>query len=261
MTSATARATTSRGGELGARVDGGQEASAPLVAQHGALAAHRLGDQEALRTGQGGGVELVELQVLELRAGAPGGGDAVPGGHGGVRGVGEELPGSAGGEHGGPGAYARPPPVVAEQLRAEHAPGAEQQVRQCRALTHEKTSGAVERARGLHDGPQQGPLDLGAGRVPAGVEDARPAVGALEPEGVGREAGRGAAPFAVEGDAVGDERIDRRRTLLAQQPHRLRLAEPCSRLHGVPGVQRGRVPRADGAGDPALRAGGRAVGQ
>ena len=64
-----ARATSSRGASSSTK------RSPPASKQRGALAADRLGDQEALaalHAGDGGGVELHELEVGERRAGAAG---------------------------------------------------------------------------------------------------------------------------------------------------------------------------------------------
>ena len=54
--------------------------------------------------GEGGGMELVELDVSELGPGAEGHGHTVAGGYRGVGGVEVELAGSAGGEDNGVGA-------------------------------------------------------------------------------------------------------------------------------------------------------------
>ncbi|MNV95733.1 hypothetical protein D3C71_1906590 [compost metagenome] len=66
-------------GQLGARVEALHEALAVGQLEQAAFAAHRLGDQEVLRLRvvQAGRVELVELQVADPAAGAPGHGDAV----------------------------------------------------------------------------------------------------------------------------------------------------------------------------------------
>ncbi len=73
------------------------EALAAIVAEVGALAAQRLGEQEAgyAGEGEGGGMELVKLHVGEIGAGLEGEGDAVAGGDRGVGGVGVDLPRAA----------------------------------------------------------------------------------------------------------------------------------------------------------------------
>ena len=105
------------GGELGVRVDVEHEAPAVGVDQGRALAADRLGDQEVARRGQGGGVELVELQVRHRRPGAQGGGDAVAGGDLGVRGVAVELARAAGGQDHGVARTARCRPAAVRRPR------------------------------------------------------------------------------------------------------------------------------------------------
>ena len=95
--------------QFGALVVGRHEALAdpvgPRQVQGRALAAQRLGDQEAalLRVVQAGRVELDELHVADPAAGAPGHRDAVAGGGVGVAGVAVDLADAAGGQHDGAG--------------------------------------------------------------------------------------------------------------------------------------------------------------
>ena len=97
----------SRGRELGQFVLADHEADAVGVDEVGALAAYRLGDQRLLALGvraeeEHRRVELHELQVGDLRAGAQRERDAVAGGDRRVGGRGEDLAHAAGGEdHGG----------------------------------------------------------------------------------------------------------------------------------------------------------------
>ena len=91
------------GCELGEGMDGEHEALAAGVEEEGAFTAERLAEEEAgcAFAGVGGGMELVELHVLERGAGTISHGDAVPGSDGGVGGIAEDLAGtSAGEEHG-----------------------------------------------------------------------------------------------------------------------------------------------------------------
>ena len=89
------------GAELGHRVLVRHEAVAVGVAQDRALAADGLADQPqgALAEGEGGGVELDELQVGERGAGAGGQGGAVGGGAERVRRPRVQVAGAAGGQH------------------------------------------------------------------------------------------------------------------------------------------------------------------
>ena len=99
----------------------------------------------------------------------------------------------------------------------------------------------------------QGPADLAAGRVAAGVGDPVTVVAALA--GQQDLAGRVAVELRTQGDqladplrALGDEGGDRRD-----------VAEPDAGHEGVVQVLLGRVRRVDRRGDAALRPGGRAL--
>ena len=218
------------GRELGPLVHFGQEAPAVLIAQHSALAAHRLGDQEGSGSGQCGGMELVELQVLERGTGPPGGGDAVPGRDPRIGGAREQLPGAAGGEQdrrcSGPQVGA----VGRHQLGSDHAAALDQQVHHGGVLAHDD-AGLLLRGR------PQGPLDRPPGRIAAGMQDPRPAVSTLEAQRVG--AARPLGP--IEADAAVDQLGDRLRPLTAQHPHRLVLAQSHAGRPGVAGVLVGAV--------------------
>ena len=78
----------------------GHEAGAGLVDQHGAFAAHGLGDQGQRRPVgiQGGRVELHEFQMLQLRAGRGGEDQAAADRRGRVGAVAEQPANAAGGE-------------------------------------------------------------------------------------------------------------------------------------------------------------------
>ncbi len=89
------------GGEFGVGVNALHEACAVKRAEDGAVAANGFGDEEASLSRQCRRVELVELEVRELGAGAEGEGYAVAGGYGGICRVREEVPGAAGGEEDG----------------------------------------------------------------------------------------------------------------------------------------------------------------
>ena len=159
------------------------EAFAAVVAQVRALAAQRLGEQEARYAGkrERGGMELVKLHVGQLGAGLRSQRDAVAGGHGGVGGVGVDLSRAARGDQDGPGADAMWLAVLvgagtgqtrADQVRADDA------------------------AIGYHQAGDHGPLgkanapmcagksnqraaDLRACGVPVGVQNAGQRVSAL----------------------------------------------------------------------------------
>ena len=90
-------------GELGARMDVLHEAAAVGVEEHGAIAADGFGNEECTGCCQRCGMELIELQVGELRARAQGHGDAIARGYAGVGGVEIELACAAAGQNDGVG--------------------------------------------------------------------------------------------------------------------------------------------------------------
>ena len=90
------------GRQLATRVEARHETLAIGQAEQGAFAAQCLGDEETLglRVVQAGRVELVELQVADPAAGAPGHGDAVAGVAVGIAGIKVDLARATGGQHG-----------------------------------------------------------------------------------------------------------------------------------------------------------------
>ena len=88
-------------GQLAARVVVGHEAVAVAIDEPGPFAAHRFGDQAAAAAGdvQHRGMELHELHVAQLGAGAIGQGHAVAGGDFGIGRFAIDLAGAAGAEN------------------------------------------------------------------------------------------------------------------------------------------------------------------
>ena len=161
------------------------EPHAGVVDQERALAADRLADQRLLtaraRTEpRDRRVELDELEIAHDRAGPQRGGHAVAGRHARVRGGRVHLPEAAGGEHHRPrphraDAVALPLAHDVQRQSGDRAGGVVQQIEQQRVLDH-LHPGRVQRAG------DERPLDLGAGRVAAGVRDAVAQVAALAGE-------------------------------------------------------------------------------
>jgi hypothetical protein len=87
---------------------------------------------------------------------------------------------------------------------------------------------------------------VGAGRIAAGVEDARPAVRAFAPE-------RDLAVDAIERHAEAHEVADALSGLADENARGLFVDQARARLDRVAQVQLGRVARPDGGRDPALR--------
>ncbi len=105
---------------------------------------------------------------------------------------------------------------------------------------------------GLPGDAADGELDVGAGGVAAGVDDAGLAVGALTAQG-------DLAVQGVEGDAEADEVGDAVGGLLGQDAGGLDVDEAGASGDGVLEVQLGRVALADGGGDAALGVAGVAL--
>ena len=114
------------------------------------------------------------------------------------------------------------------------AVGGGHQVDRQRVLDHLDLGGPLDRG-------DQRPLDLGAGRVAAGVGDAVAVVAALAGQ-------RQDAVVLVEHGAPADQLADRLRPLVDQDPYRLAVAGPRTGDQGVllvllRGCRRGRAPR------------------
>ena len=225
------------------------------VDEVGALAAYRLGDQRLLALGvraeeEDRRVELDELQVGDLRPGPQRQRHAVAGGDRGVGGGGEDLAHAAGGEDDRGGPDRADAVVLALAHDVERDPrrtafGVGEQVQDERVL--DGVQG------GLADRLDQGPGDLGAGRVAARVGDAAAVVAALAGE---RDV---AAVGGVEGGAGGDQAAYGVGALGDQGPDGLLVAEARARDEGVVQVLLGGVALAEGGGDAALGPAGRAV--
>ena len=213
--------------ELGGRVDVEHEPPAVGVDQRGPLPADRLGDQEVARGGQGGGMELVELQVRHRCAGAQGDGDPVTGGDLGVRGVAVELAGAAGGQDHGVGGQLG----AVQQPYADRAP----------VVQHHVDDGGAGPQRDARVGhpPQQRGRDRLAGGVAVHVQDPGVLVGGLQTQGQARRrrwcrsrppARRARAP-----------RPDRPHRAPSPRPRRsARRRPPGCRRRGWPGCPRSR---------------------
>ncbi len=234
-------------GQLLARVVAGHEGLAGGVAQDAALAAQRLGDEEALGLGveERGGVELEELHVGDGRSGPPRHGHAVAGPDVRAGGVEVDLAGAAGGQHRDPRRDGGDGPAGAgEDVGAHRAVGAAQP--QLAAGDEIDRHGVLDDADapGVAGG-QQGPLHLAAGGV-LGVGDAAARVAPLAGE---VEAGA----VVVELDAQREEPADPLRPL----PHRhldgLAVAQAGARHQRVLDVQLELVVEPEDAGDAPLR--------
>ena len=162
-------------GEIGQRVVVGRDDPHTFgVDEERALTPHGLADQGLLagRGGaepQGGRVELHELQVGHLGAGPQRERHPVAGRHGRVGGAREHLSHPAGREHHGAGVHGAHavPAAFAEHVQRDAggpAVGAQQQVQDQRVLAQLDVGVRPDRR-------DQGPADLGAGCVPAGVHD------------------------------------------------------------------------------------------
>ncbi len=138
-----------------------------------------------------------------------------------------------------------PSPITCSVSAGDAAVVGEQQVDGERVLDD------LDLGRAL-DGGDQGPLDLGAGRVAAGVRDPVAVVAALAGQ---RQLAVG---VVVELGAERDQLADRVGSLGDQRPHGVAVARAGARDQGVALVLLGGVARAERGGDAALRPLGRA---
>ena len=193
------------------------------VEQLRALAADRLGDQDAVEAGAGQGergrVELAELEVGEVGAGGRGEDRAGADRPARVGRAPPERRGAAGRQHRRARRRARPASVITPWQRS---PSLQSAVAEVRSQHLDPLLG------GDHRRQLRG--DLVAGLAAAGVDDAPRRVAALEPE---RQ-----PPFVVEveDDAARLQVADRGRRLLDQHPHRGGPAEAAAGGDRVRGV-------------------------
>ena len=170
-----ARATTSRARGRPSGCSSAMNALALVVAQDRALAAQRLREQRARhrRVVQRGRVELHELDVGDRDPGAQRHGDAVAGGH---RRVGGDRE-AAGRRRRWRATCARPRTSTGSAPSASSASTPTQRPPSTSRSTAKPTLVHLDHVERSRTAADQGPLDLGAGRVAAGVDDPRPASG------------------------------------------------------------------------------------
>ncbi len=181
-------------------------------------------------------MELHELQVAHLGAGAPGHGQAVARGDVRVAGVEVDLAAAAGGQHHRIGQIDPALEAVAIQHHRPHHPSgplaaepelaAAQQLQAHVVLFHGDPRIGVA-------GGQQARLDLATGQV-AAVQDPPARVPALAAQG---EAAGVARLVPAEVHAVGQQPLDERGSGLHQAPDHRLVAEPVAGGQGVPHVQ------------------------
>ncbi len=248
------------GGEFGGGVDVLHEAAVVVVEKGRAFAADGLGDEEGsgggglqVGGGEGGGVELVELEVGEVRAGAESHGDAVAGGYGGVGGMEEELACAAGGEDDGVGGEGGGGTVLVDDAEADDgARGVEDEV--LSEGVFEDGDGGVGADGTSSNRLDERGLDGEAGCVSACVKDARVGVGGFEALGE-------VAVVVVEGDAEADEVADAGGAFGAEDFDGCGVAEAGSGGEGVGDVGGGGVVGEHGGGDATLGPAGVGFGE
>ena len=203
-------------GKLGAGVFGEHEANTVLVAEIGALAADGLTDEIAAGAGhvEDGGVELHELHVAQLGAGAVSSGHAVAGGYGRVGRLAIDHAGAARGENRllGPDQELVAPRPVHEG--ADAVPLMRQQV---------DGEGLVPESdvRDLAGAVDDGPHHFMTGGVAQGMDDAAVAVTALARQ-------RDLAALLVEVGAPMDQVGDLLRGLAHDQFDDVAVTETCA---------------------------------
>ncbi len=241
--------------QVGELVHALHEAVTLEVHEERALAADGLGDQRLLAAGVGAEVhhrrvELHELQVPQRRPDAGGDGHPVAGRHRGVGGLGEHLAEPAGRQHHRAAVHGADTVALALPHHVQGDAGdarrgvadrtVEQQVDGQGVLDDLDLGGPL-------DGGDQGPLDLGPGRVAAGVRDAVAVVAALAGEA------QLAVRLLVEDGAQGDQLVDGGRSLGHQRVHGGGVAGAGAGHQGVPLVVGGGVLGSERGRDPALR--------
>ena len=238
--------------QLAAGVGVEREAAPVPVHQHGARAAHRLGDERrGVDPGQleRGGMELEELEVAKLGADPVRQRPAVGGGHLRIGGDRVELAHAAGGEHDGAGAESDSRASPADSTATPAArPSCDQERGDLGVLQQ-----LDQRMRADHLG--EAADQRGAGPVAAGVDDPGPGVGRLEPE---------AEPpvgSAIEPSAQGEQLVNPVGAFACEDANGFGVGQPVTGGQGVGGVLAGAVAGAQGHRDAALGPGAGAVGE
>lgn len=218
-----------------------------LIEERGTLAADSLRDEERRKggvIGQHRRVELQELQICNRRSGADRSRDAVGRRGGRVRRVRVERARSACREDHGIRRQIRDPAVLQLADAARH-PSLDEEVH------HKGVLGHLDRGR--PHGRDQSGGDRRAGRVAAGMHDARVAVCGLLAQQERAVSG------TIEGGAAGDELGDACRSIRHEHVDRRGVGEAGAGGQRVVSVQRRRVAGAVHPGDPALRERGAAA--
>ena len=244
--------------EVGELVLALHEAVALEVDEERALAAHGLGDQRllALRVGaepHHGRVELHELEVAQPGAGAQRDRHPVAGGDARVGGLAEDLAEPAGGEHDRAAVHGADAVALALAEHVQGQPG-DAAVGGAQQVDGQRVLDDLDLGRPLDRG-DEGALDLGAGRVAAGVGDPVAVVAALAGQ---RQLAVG---VVVELGAERDQLADRLRALGHQDAYGVDVAGARAGHEGVVLVLLGGVARAERGGDAALRPLGGAGGE
>jgi hypothetical protein len=228
------------GGEFGIAVLAHEEAFARFVPEHCSLAADRLRDEVPGRPlpPEDRRMELDELHVGEQRPRPKRDGNPLARGDGGVRALAVEAAGAPGREDHGPGfdLLDRLPPI-ARYEGDDTVPAGPPESSERGALAHLDA--------GVQDPALQGLLDRETGRVTARVKDPGPGVCRLSPEGD--------LPFdRIERNPVPDQVRDARRGLIREDLGGRAVHETRARPQRVREVERRRVVRSHGRGDPSL---------
>ena len=174
--------------------------------------------------------------------------DAVAGRHRRVGGDREQLAGAAGRERSCRGAHgSRPARRRVERVHADAPAALDDELDREAPLAH------LDQVERVHRGDER-PLDLGAGRVAAGVHDARQRVAALA-----RERSAAVAPSPVRSNTAPSAMSSRTRPgpFGDEHPHRVDVAQPGAGGERVGEVQLGRVGLVERGGDATLRVPGR----
>ena len=227
-------------GEFGPRVVVGHEAVAVAIDEPGPRPANRLGDQIAARAGdvEHSGMELHELHVAQLGAGAIGDRQAVAGGHLRVRRFAVHLPDAAGAED----RLLRPDERLAVDGVPDERPAAMPVVRQ--EIERERVGPGLDVREPLGPGDHR-PHHFLAGCVAQGMNDAMMAVSPFAAQ-------RERAGFEIEMRAPADQLMDAVGRFADHHFDDRRIAKLAAGRERVGDVVFKAVFRVDNAGDASL---------
>ena len=231
-------------GELGARVNVLHEAASIGIKQHRAIATDCLGDQESAGRRQGCRVELIELEVGQLRARAQSHGDAIAGSHRRIGGVHVELTRAATGQNDSAGLEIVTLAIGRQDLETGNLLMTKNQVAS-KGMFHHGDAGCANSA-------SQCQLDGEPGGVASGVQNASAGMCCFE-------SARELAIVLIEVNPEPHQIADTRWAFGAKHFDSARITQAGAGAQSISDVLRDAVVREHGCGNAALGEAGVAV--